>query len=80
MVIIKYDGSSAKREEHIASMELEGKVLVEIMCIEEGNFLGFTEPENIPPVEPTLSEIKEQNLVIMDALATLFETMIGGTV
>ncbi len=34
--------------------------------------------EPIPTIETQLSELQEQNLVLMDALATIFEVIIGG--
>lgn len=79
MIIVKYQTES-EAEAIITEKTAAGYVLTNVDNVTEGNFLGFVEADKAPSSEPTLSEIKEQNLVIMDALATLFETMIGGTV
>lgn len=55
-------------------VEREGK----LFCIEpEGE---WEYEQSIPKQDesPTLAEIKENQIVIMDALATLFETVMGG--
>ena len=46
----------------------------------DGSFLDPepTEPPEKQSVEEQLSELQEQNLVLMDALATIFEAITGG--
>jgi hypothetical protein len=63
-----------------------GNVLTDIANITEGNFLGFREPvDPTPTIEPAVQErlaaLEEQNLILMDAIATVYEKqleMAGG--
>lgn len=45
------------------------------------NNTWISEPISPPDllIEPTLAEIKENQLILMDALATLYETVTGGS-
>jgi hypothetical protein len=48
---------------------------------EEGSFIYVDRTDNVAEkktVEMQLSELQEQNLVLMDALATIFEAITGG--
>lgn len=63
------------------------KILIEEQNIIDGNFLIFSD---VKPLETQVSELQQDNLILMDALATSFEkilqleakidTMNGGTV
>jgi hypothetical protein len=45
-----------------------------------GTPINYETPTPGPTLEDQLNELKEQNLVLMDAIATLYETMLtGGT-
>ncbi|WP_018213731.1 hypothetical protein [Desulfitobacterium hafniense] len=93
MRVIKYD-SEDEVQSIIAEQELNGLILVEVANVTEGNFLAFDDryvepvmPSSIPrPIEEQLSQIKGDNLILMDALATVFEEVLmlreqlGGTV
>lgn len=54
------------------------KIIVEEQNITEGNFLIFSDG---PRLEEQLSQLKEDNLILMDVLATMYEDMLAkGTV
>ena len=83
MIIIKY-GNEEEMNSIIDEQSAKGLILVEVTNVTEGNFLAFddryVEPvmlSNIPkPIEEQLDKIKEDNLILMDALATVFEEVI----
>ena len=87
MLIIPYDGTEEHMNSIASQKKSEGYRLKEVQNITEGNFLGFmdTQPqiEIIQVEEPVtnsqLEELQSQNLILMDALATLYETVLGGT-
>lgn len=84
MQIVKYT-TEEEAQQIIDEKIAQGFVLVEVANITEGNFLGFKEPSEINssnniPLEQQIAELKEQNLILMDAIATLYETILGGTV
>jgi hypothetical protein len=76
MQIVKYE-TEQEAQQIIQEKEALGFVLIEVSNITEGNFLGFTEPQSLIK-RTTLDEVIEQNLVLMDALATIFEAITGG--
>jgi len=79
MIIIAYNGTQSEIDRITNEQNAVGFVLTHISNITEGDFLGFTEKAKIDvTAEQEISELKEQNLIIMDAIATLFETVIGG--
>lgn len=49
------------------------KYLLEEQNITEGNFLIFSD---IPTTDTQLMQIKEDNLILMDVLATMYEDML----
>lgn len=80
MIIIKTE-PGVETGPLIAEYQAQGLVLVEVHTgIEGESFLGFMEPARITHTDTTdarIAELSEQNLILMDAVATLFET-IGG--
>lgn len=76
--------SQQDRETIIA--ENSNKVLVEEQYLFEGNFLIFSDtPRPVTSIEKPvensdLQELQKQILVVMDALATMYEDMILGGV
>lgn len=84
MTIIQYNGSQTEQQRHIQEQAERGLVLVEeLHNIPEGTFyLGFMEPERITHTvedhtDERIAELSSQSLILMDAVATLFETMGG---
>lgn len=54
------------------------KVLIEEQNITEGNFLIFS---NTKPLEIQIADLQQDNLILMDALATIYEAIaLGGTI
>lgn len=54
------------------------KTLIEVQEITEGNFLIFSD---VPRLEDQILQLKEDNLILMDVLATMYEDMLAkGTV
>jgi hypothetical protein len=54
------------------------KTLIEEQNISDGNFLIFTDT---PRMEDEVQQLKKDNLILMDALATMYEDMLAkGTV
>ncbi|MEK6452625.1 hypothetical protein [Caldifermentibacillus hisashii] len=58
------------------------KILIEEQNITEGNFLIFSD---VKPIEEQVKQLQQDNLILMDAVATTFEeiiklkTQLGGT-
>lgn len=50
------------------------KVLIQEDNIIEGNFLIFSDT---PRIEEQITSIKNDNIILMDAIATLYETILG---
>lgn len=88
MVIIKYD-KEEDAQRIIDEQLAKGLQLVEVSNISEGNFLGFDDRAiQSPTLPPTKDEqiaiLQQDNLIIMDALASVYEQLLimqnGGTV
>ncbi len=93
MIIIKYS-TDEEMNSIIDAQTAKGLILVEVANVTEGKFLAFDDryvepvmPTTIPkPIEEQLSQMKGDNLILMDALATVFEEVLmlreqlGGTV
>lgn len=83
MKIIKYDGTEQSKELIVNEQENNGFTLTAISNITEGNFLGFMDNPIIqpPPIEQQIEQLKQDNLILMDVLATMYEDMLEkGTV
>jgi hypothetical protein len=82
MEIFKYN-TEDEAQAIIAKQTAQGLVLSNVANITEGNFLGFMESEKVGIITNALpeqlAELKEQVLTLMDAVATLYETVSGGT-
>lgn len=50
----------------------KGKILIEEQNIIEGNFLIFSDT---PRLEDQVAQLKQDNLILMDAVATIYEDM-----
>lgn len=81
---MRYKYQYATDEEKQALMaDHSALILVEEQNIIDGNFLVFADtiPEPVPvpvdPIEQRLANIEQQNLTLMDALATIYETVAG---
>ena len=80
MVIVKYNDES-EVQTIIDTQTSKGLVLVEIANISEGNFLGFDDRFVEPKTPLDLQSLKDDNLILMDVLATMYEDMLAkGTV
>jgi len=78
MQIIAYQ-TEEEKQEIIASKLSEGLLLVNVSNVKEGNFLGFTEnPLKDPtPIEQQVAQLQQDNVILMDALATTFEEILN---
>lgn len=83
MIIIKYE-TEEEAQQIIQTKQAEGFVLIAVSNVTEGNFLGFDDstPTPVDPaLEVRLTGLKEDNLILMDVLATMYEDMLAkGTV
>ncbi|WP_054955004.1 hypothetical protein [Paenibacillus dakarensis] len=52
------------------------KYLIEEQNIKEGNFLIFSDEAPLPSLEVQVSDLRQDNVVLMDALATTFEEIL----
>ena len=61
-----------------AVVQIEGDLQEGWVEITQAEFEAIAPPniEVVAPIEPTMAEIKENQLILMDAIATLFETII----
>lgn len=76
-MIIKIQYQNETDRDGIIALNTD-KSLIEEQNITEGNFLIFTDT---PRVEEQVAQLKEDNLILMDVLATLYEDMLAkGTV
>jgi len=81
MQIVKYQ-TEDESQQIIADKTALGFTLIEVANITEGNFLGFLEPnEPVVPVPNEMKEMKDNQLILMEVLATMYEEMLlKGTV
>lgn len=78
MKIISYDGTQQEYDRILAEQTALGFILTNVSNITEGNFLGFQEPEWVPPVtEPNVTDrinkLEAQNTELMLAIAEAAE-------
>ena len=86
-MLYKYQYNTQEERENII-INNNTLFLKEEQNITEGNFLIFmdTQPQieiiqvEQPIINSQLKELQNQNLILMDALATLYETVLGGTI
>lgn len=63
-----------------AVVQIDGNLQAGWTELTEAEYLALVPPVVViePESEPTITELKENQLILMDAIATVFETMIGG--
>ena len=75
MVIIKYENESEVQGIINAQTAL-GLHLISVSNVTEGNFLGFDDRNVAPPVQTySNQELKDNQLTLMDVLATMTEAL-----
>lgn len=80
MQIVKFI-TEEEAQQIIAQKQSEGLILTNVSNVTEGNFLGFKDPDEIPIASPTNQGLVENQLILMDVLATMYEDMlVKGTV
>jgi hypothetical protein len=81
MQILKYT-TEEEKEAIITEKTEQGLTLVAVSNVGEGSFLGFDDRNATPPTnQPTNQEINNNQIIIMDVLATMYEDMLmKGTV
>lgn len=78
-MIFKFEyTSNSERENIIQTKKAEGLTLIEEQNILSGNFLIFE--NDVPVTNPELTALQENQLVLMDAIATLYEDLVIGVV
>ena len=67
----QYSNDAQREEIYLDNKHLH---LKEDTSTEQGNFLIFTD---VPDIETQLEDLRKENLVLMDALATTFEEVLA---
>lgn len=84
-MIYKFEYRNDTERQEIIEVHSE-KYLIEEQNITEGNFLIFTDEFPLPSVEVQIDELKQDTLILMDALAVTYEEILmlkmqlGGTI
>lgn len=77
MILFKIQYTNQTDRQTIIEANVD-KILIEEQNITEGNFLIFSDT---PRLEEQVVQLKEDNLILMDVLATMYEDMLAkGTV